>query len=410
MIKKIASLILTVTTCTIFTLCTSENHTPLSPETSIQANVVWVLNGVIQNPSEVSFVRITVTSLCTNAKTMKVFPFSSDSGLAASVATGCQFSLLFEGLDENYQTLYKGEVVNQTATGPSVSVRITAQACTPAPPDSFKAVPAGKRIRLSWKDRSNNETGFIIKRSIGNNVNFSILDTLTDNSYIDTLNIKRGYPYYYIVFTFNDLGLSVIADSINGFTLGANTRPRFISTVADMDSFAEVGKTYIDTIRFLDSDAGDSIWVSLVSPQKGVSLTDSIVTWTPDSTQSGQRVTILAIVTDQDLSRDSLIWSIKVQGTGITSLAPVFSVSKLDLDTSLLLGQLYSDTLKATDPEKQPLTYKLLSAPNTATIDSVAAIVKWQTDSLGRFEFAAAVFDATAKSDTVSWSVIVAKP
>lgn len=409
-IKRFADIILSVTICTMFAVCTSEESAPMSPKTSIQANVVWTLNGVIQNPTEVNFVRITVTSLCDNSKTIKVFPFSSDSASAASVVTGCQFSLFFEGLDVNNQTLYKGDVVNQTAVGPSVSVRITAQACTPVPPDSLKAVPAGKRIRLSWIDRSNNETGFIIKRSIGNNVNFVILDTITDSKYTDTLNIKRGYPYYYLVFTYNDLGLSIIADSINGFSLGANTRPLFISTGTDMDSTAKTGTTYIDTLRFIDSDTGDSSWISLISPPKGAVLKDSIITWIPDSTQIGQRFTILAVVTDQDLSRDSLTWLIKVDGTPATSQPPIFSVSKLDLDTSLFIGQLYIDTLKATAPDKQPLIYKLLQAPTTAKIDSTTAIIRWLTDSLGRFELSAVVFDTTAKSDTVSWSVIVSKP
>lgn len=320
MTKTIFNLVLIVSTVTMFTLCTHEENSLCAPQTSIQANVVWMLNGIVQNPSEVSFVRITVTSLCDNAKTTKVVPFSSDSASAASIVTGCRFSLLFEGLDNKNQILYKGEIDSQSAIGPSVSVRITAQACTPLPPDSLKAVAAGKKIHLSWIDRSNNETGFIIKRSIGNNVNFSILDTLTDSSYIDTLNIKRGYPYFYLLYTYNALGLSIVADSINGFTLSANTRPRFISTVADMDSTAEQGKVYTDTVRFMDSDAGDSIWVSLPSPPKGVSIKDSIITWTPDSTQAGLRFTLLAIVTDQDLSRDSLTWSIKVKGTTTPSL------------------------------------------------------------------------------------------
>jgi hypothetical protein len=410
MIKKNVNVILIVTSCTIFSLCTHEESTLFAPETSVQANVVWMLNGIIQSPSEVSSVRITITSLCDNVKTTSDFPFSLKSAPVATVATGCQFSLLFEGLDVNKQTLYKGEIANQTAIGPSVSVRITAQACTPAPPDSLKAVPAGKRIRLSWTDRSNNETGFIVKRSLSNQDSYLTLDTTTDSFYIDSLNIKRGYPYDYRVYSFNNIGLSTVADSIDKFTLSANTRPHFISTVTDMDSIAEPGKVYIDTIRFMDSDAGDSLWVSLLSTPRGVSIKDSIITWTPDSAQAGQRFTLLTTVTDQDLSRDSLTWSIKVMGTAITSFPPVFSVNKLDLDTSLLLGQLYSETLKATDPENQPLTYKLLSAPHSATIDSVAAIVKWQTDSLGRFEFAASVLDATAKSDTVFWSVIVSKP
>lgn len=338
MIKKIINLLLFVITFTIFTLCTHEENTLYAPQTSIQANVVWILNGIVQNPSEVNFVRITVTSLCDNKKTTKVVPFSSDSASAASIVTGCRFSLLFEGLDSKYQTLYKGEIDSQTAVGPSVSVRITALACTPLPPDSFKAAAAGKKIRLSWIDQSNNETGFIIKRSIGNSDNYLTLDTIIDSMYIDTLNIKRGYPYFYLLYTYNALGLSTVADSINGFTLSTNTRPRFISTVADMDSTAEWGKSYIDTVRFMDIDVGDSVWVSLLSPPKGVSFKDSIITWIPDSTQAGQRFSLLAVVTDQDLSRDSLTWAVKVK-SATTPLPPVFSVNKLNLDTSMLLGE-----------------------------------------------------------------------
>ncbi|HEX2956627.1 MAG TPA: hypothetical protein VHO70_07340 [Chitinispirillaceae bacterium] len=397
---------LLVVASSMFTLCTYDNGIPFTPETSVQANVVWMLNGTIQNPSEVSFVRITVISLCDNAKATKVVPFSNDTA-AAKVKTGCEFSLLFEGLDQNYQTLYMGEITNQVAIGPSVSVRITAQACTPAPPDSLKAAAAGKRIRLSWIDRSNNETGFIIQRSINNKTSFLTIDTTTSTTYMDTLNIKRGYPYFYLVYAYNNIGLSIAADTISRFELSANTRPEFISTATGMDSIVEAGKAYIDTIRYVDNDIGDSLWVSLISPPQGCSLKDSILTWIPDSTQAGKRYTILAVLTDQDLSKDSLVWSINVKGTDTTSLPPVFSVSKLDLDTTLLLGQLYSDTLRATDPEKQKLTYKLLSAPLLATIDSVSAVVKWQADSLGRFEFTAMVQDNTAKSDTVWWSVIV---
>lgn len=411
MIKRFAALVLLVPTCALFTSCTHEDSTPFTPATSIDAHVVWLSNGTIQNPSEVSFVRITVTSSCNNASTTKTVPFSSDSVSAATVVTGCQFSLLFEGLDEKYQPLYKGEVVNQMAEGPSVSVRITAQACTPAPPDSLKASPAGKKISLTWIDRSNNETGFIVKRSLANQDNYQTLDTTVNCFYLDTTNIKRGYPYYYRIYSYNDQGLSTVGDTIDRFMLSStNTRPRFISTAQEMDSIAEKGKTYVDTIRFTDSDAGDSVWVSLLTAPEGFSLKDSVITWTPDSTQAGQRYSILAVVTDQDLYRDTLIWSVKVNGVAATSLPPVFSIGKLDLDTTLLLGQLYSETLKATDPENQSLTYKLLSAPHSVSMDSVTATIKWLTDSLGRFEFSAIVLDPAAKSDTVSWSVIVSKP
>lgn len=405
-IKKTA-LFLLLTTCTLFFIqCSQEQTSPLNPETSVMADVVWRSQGIVLNPVAVEFVRITVTSSCDKPDT-NVFPFSMNSVVAAKVTTGCVFSILFEGLGFNNQILYKGEVLNISATGPVASVSITADACTPAPPDSLKAAPAGRKIVLSWTNRANNQTGYIIKRAFGGDKNYQTLDTVTECLYIDSFDIRRKIPYYYTVYTYNAVGISTIADTIYGFTLGTNTRPQFVSTVQDMNSIAVTGIPYIDTIRFADSDPGDSVSLSLFSAPGGATVRDSIITWLPDSSQADSHYTIIAIVSDQDDAKDTLIWSIYVTTLDRVSLPPVFSVDELSLNAAVTFGSEYVDTLKATDPENQPLTYRLLTAPASTTIDSSLGIVRWVADSLYKINLSAIVSDNTDKSDTVSWSVTV---
>jgi hypothetical protein len=401
---KKTAFILLFTTCTAFFMqCSQEQASPLSPETTVQTDVVWKSQGIALNPTAVEFVRITVTSSCNKSPRIEEYPFSISSVAVTKVPTGCSFSILFEGLGFNNQILYKGEALDIPATGPVSSVSITAAACTPAPPDSLKATPAGSKIVLSWTDRANNEIGYIIKRAYGGDKDYVILDTATECRYVDTFDIRRRIPYYYLVYSYNTIGISTIADTIYGFSLGANTRPQFISTIIELDSTAEAGRLYVDTLKFSDADLGDSLFLFPLSPPQGFTIKDSIVTWIPDSSQSGSRHTVVAIVSDQDGARDSLIWSIKV-----TALQPpVFSVTELDLNAALTLGQVYIDTLKAIDPENQPLTFKLLTAPISASIDNNLGIIRWETDSLYKIGFSAVVYDNTNRSDTVSWNVTV---
>jgi hypothetical protein len=329
------------------------------------------------------------------------------SVIAAKVTTGCTFSILFEGLGLNNQTLYKGEVLNMAATGPVVTVSITADACTPAPPDSLRAAPAGRKIVLSWINRANNQTGYIIKRAFGGDKNYQTLDTVTEPFYIDTSDIRRRIPYYYTVYTYNAVGISTTADTIHGFILGSNTRPQFVSTVQDMNSVAVTGIPYRDTVIFTDSDLGDSLSLSLFSAPSGATLQGSVIAWVPDSSQADSHYTMIVIVSDQDDAKDTLIWSVTVTTLARISLPPVFSVNELDLNAAVVLGSEYIDTLKAADPENLPLRYRLLTAPASATIDSSLGIVRWVTDSLYKITFSAIVYDNTDKSDTVSWSVTV---
>jgi YVTN family beta-propeller protein len=76
-------------------------------------------------------------------------------------------------------------------------------------PDSLNAINYGpNKVKLSWKDMSSSEKGFIIERKITSN-NFAVIDTVTSNSieYID-LTVLELTEYYYRINCFNDFAVS----------------------------------------------------------------------------------------------------------------------------------------------------------------------------------------------------------
>ena len=203
----------------IMTGCTQE---PLAPETTlipIQAKIVWMTGDSIVNPVAVDYIRLTIKSDCDGKSYVKTFPYALNVGSAASVKTGCSFNLKCEGLTSSGQVLYVGEENGLSAEGAVMDVRITASGCTPVPPDSLTALRAGRRIALSWIDCSNNESGFIIKRALGKGTNYLVLDTVTTTSYLDTFDISRVNPYYYQVYSYNTVGVSIIPGTLDSLYL-----------------------------------------------------------------------------------------------------------------------------------------------------------------------------------------------
>jgi hypothetical protein len=86
----------------------------------------------------------------------------------------------------------------------------------PAAPDSLKAVVISvNEVILSWKDNSNNESGFLLERSIGNTNNFQQIKFLNFNSttYTD-LTTQGGNIYYYRIRSVNNVGASSYSNII----------------------------------------------------------------------------------------------------------------------------------------------------------------------------------------------------
>jgi hypothetical protein len=93
----------------------------------------------------------------------------------------------------------------------------------PAPPSSLTAAPASpSSIRLSWRDRSANETGFRVERASAGTGSFDLVALLPPSSegWADT-SLPPGV-YDYRVRSFNAVGSRGFAAALGARTVGAS--------------------------------------------------------------------------------------------------------------------------------------------------------------------------------------------
>jgi predicted phage tail protein len=86
----------------------------------------------------------------------------------------------------------------------------------PAAPTNLTAALVGNssQVNLTWKDNSNNETGFPVERSTDGST-FTLIATTTANTakYRDS-NAVKNRRYYYRVRAMNNVGLSVYSNVV----------------------------------------------------------------------------------------------------------------------------------------------------------------------------------------------------
>ena len=94
----------------------------------------------------------------------------------------------------------------------------------PEAPTGLAATVKGEsKISLSWKDQSNNETGFKIKRKTGVRGTYEMIATLGSNvtSYEDT-EITPNTIYYYTVWAYSSAGASAFSNEVMSYTVDLN--------------------------------------------------------------------------------------------------------------------------------------------------------------------------------------------
>ena len=93
----------------------------------------------------------------------------------------------------------------------------------PTAPSNLTVVPQkkqdAKKLKLTWKDNSSDELGFIIARSL-DGISFSLIDTVSPNitTYTDT-GLIASTMYYYQVAAYNTTGNSAYTATISSTTL-----------------------------------------------------------------------------------------------------------------------------------------------------------------------------------------------
>ncbi len=130
---------------------------------------------------------------------------------------GIDDGMLIPGINDNY----KGNAPDIGALESDYTTGITEP---PLAPDSLKTeVLSATKIRLSWRDNSDNESGFVVERSINTGIGFEDVNTLPKNTtmYIDSV-LTEATAYTYRIYAFNGLGKSdstnesfAVTDSIN---------------------------------------------------------------------------------------------------------------------------------------------------------------------------------------------------
>ena len=129
-----------------------------------------------------------------------------------------------EGLATGTSYSYRVRSIN-SAGNSGYSNEITSTTLVPKPiaPDSLTAMAlSSKRIDLTWKDRSTDETGFRIERSMSSSTGFSVVATTGANviSYSDS-TLSPLVHYYYRVGAINAGGSSTFTNEATALTLDA---------------------------------------------------------------------------------------------------------------------------------------------------------------------------------------------
>ncbi|HZY78423.1 MAG TPA: fibronectin type III domain-containing protein, partial [Cyclobacteriaceae bacterium] len=116
---------------------------------------------------------------------------------------------------------------------------------TPTPPSApanlAAVVTSRSAIRLTWVDGSEDETGFEIYRSVGNNTSYALLQTVAAG--VTTLNnsgLTNGQTYYYKVRAVNAVGASEYTNESSGTTFNYSMSINFNSSGSSQSGWANL--------------------------------------------------------------------------------------------------------------------------------------------------------------------------
>ncbi len=308
---------------TFVCLCTTQPNNPSESMRHIKPIVLWKTTRDHPGPEEVDSMRFTVFSSTGNfADTIqKTFHFDNHKAVI-NVPADSRLTLKVEGLDEEGAVIYKGTVLVDDASDQDVTITLDATQVTPRKPSSFSGIALSScNYYLSWKDRSNNETGFIIQHK--GNDEFVTLDTVKgENVYLHSY-VGYAENHTYRIFAFNNAGTS---DTITQFIEspsfnGENRTPKFLQTSEQMSGTIYPGQTKRVILTAFDPDCDD--FFITVSPV--LSRLEDTVIWTPTEYDVGEN-RLWAAVTDNFEASDTLFWTWDVKDT----VPPVITLLKPD--------------------------------------------------------------------------------
>lgn len=154
----------------------------------------------------------------------------------------------------------------------------------PLPPEYLSAVAISRtQIRLTWKDRSANESGFDVYESVSSDTAFELLDqTVADvETYIASNKQLDSIDYYYKVRSYNAYGASSFSNEVamtgGGLVMILDDSPSPVISVAYNPSSEQIIAGCSDyKIRIWDTFDGDLIRVLQLHTSKVNSVSYSV--------------------------------------------------------------------------------------------------------------------------------------
>ncbi len=263
-------------------------------------------------------------------------------------------------------TAYSYKILSVNTYGQSAFTAVSS-ATTPALPAKPAApttlagtVLSSTKINLTWSDNSNNETGFEIWRSVGNNTNFILLKTLGSNAtlqvtYADS-SLYANVVYYYQVRAFGVGGYSAYTNQVNKTT--SNTPP----LIAAISSFAmRYSTTQVVNVSANDSD-GDPVSFTINNLPAFGSFANNgpgtgTLTFSPTASQQGT-YTIKVIASDNHGDSANSSFTLTVNNNYPPIVAPVSNISMAE-------GSSSTTNITANDPDGNAgLVWSLSGAPS----------------------------------------------
>ncbi|MDW7696045.1 LamG-like jellyroll fold domain-containing protein, partial [Flammeovirgaceae bacterium SG7u.132] len=205
----------------------------------------------------------------------------------------------------------------------------TTLALPPAPnsPANFTATAiSSTTISLAWGDVSDNETGFEIHRSVGNNNNYILLETLDANttSYNDE-GLFANVTYFYKVIAFNVGGSS---DPQEASIKTLNNEP----TLSSIGNQTMRHSTELYVNLFGEDIDGDDLTYSVTGLPSFGELTDygdgsALLLFSPAATDNGVYPNIEITISDGFGGVKGEIFSLEVGDNYVPEISPLSNVS-----------------------------------------------------------------------------------
>ena len=172
--------------------------------------------------SQTNQVSLTWTDNSTNESGFRIYRKTGTAGTAAIIATVGQNTTTYVNTAVSGSTDYYYYVVAYNSAGestPSNEARATTLSLPTVPSNLTATVASATSINLSWRDTSDNETGFRIRRRTSQTGFWTLLAVVGPNvsTYLNT-GLTTGRTFYYSVTAYNSTGESSLSNQASATT------------------------------------------------------------------------------------------------------------------------------------------------------------------------------------------------